>query len=85
MFAPGRLSTTTVWPNASASASPTMRAIASALPPGASGEMIRIGFEGYAASACPRGAAAAKVPIRCGQLFTLRTLHEKKYRRQVIA
>jgi hypothetical protein len=49
--APGRLSTTTLWPNAFVSGGASARAATSTDPEGGNGTTIRKGFEGNCASA----------------------------------
>jgi hypothetical protein len=68
--APGWLSTTTGWPRLRASASPTARAVRSAMPPGPKGTTRVIARSGKRACACsrpgrPRTAPAASQWRRC--------------------
>src|SRR5919201_932216 len=56
--APARLSTTIGTPRLSDRRCETLRAAKSAMPPGANGTTMRIGFDGYACCACAHAAAS---------------------------
>src|ERR1044071_4698584 len=58
--APGRVSTTTVWPQFSVIFWPMTRAMMSVEPPGANGTIILIGLSGYLSADC--AAAGAGYP-----------------------
>src|SRR5690242_343681 len=69
--APGRLSTTTVWPSPAPSGIPTVRAETSTPPPGAKPTSRRIGLVGYdCAGACAAQAAATAKPSDEAHFFT---------------
>src|SRR3979409_2341802 len=76
--APGRVSTTTVWPQVSVIFWPITRAMMSVEPPGANGTMILIGLSGYLSAVCaaasvgrpathsaPNNAAQTNAPALC--------------------
>src|ERR1041384_8671898 len=77
--APGRVSTTTVWPHCSVIFGPRTGAMMSVEPPGANGTMILIGLSGYlsatlcatavvarpAVHSAPTNVAKKNAPARC--------------------
>jgi len=70
-LAPGRLSTTTCWPKASASFGCRMRATRSVAPPGGKPTIIRTGREGNdwarAAGTAPASAAVAQAAVQAAE------------------